>query len=313
METKIQSIRPIHRIKFFMFLSLQIPSSILSLLIFIFFLKNPNHLRKLQNQALLVLFLINFIQLSVNMPMVIHFLRFSRIIPSTGSYCRLWMFAESTLDASNAITVAVMSIQRHTLIFHPTILRALTKRCVYYYFPLLLSTVYPLTFYLATVVFYPCDPSQWNFTLNMCGDSTCYLSDNPILATFDWIVNTGLPIFTIILANLALMIRVVKQKARRQQALPWAKQRRMTIQLLSIASLYLATWIPSITTGLMQQINASEYIYEFQEDYISDLTYFICLLLPAMSLGLLPDFTKWIWKHFRRLQRPTNVVGTTVL
>ncbi|CAF0851763.1 unnamed protein product [Adineta ricciae] len=312
MEPTTEDIRPIHRIKFIIIVCLQVLAGILSFFVFIFFLTNPNHLRKLQNQALLVLLLINFVQLSVNMPMVTHFLHSGYISPATGTYCKFWMYVESTLDASNAFTVAVMSIQRHTLIFHPSTFRLRTKRCAYYYFPLLLGIVYPMIFYLVTIIFYPCDDTQWDFTLNMCGDTICYLSNDLILATFDWIVNTGLPIIVIILANVTLIIRVIQQKLRRRQTVSWVKQRRMTLQLLSIACLNLLAWLPSITTGIMQQIDASDYVYEIQEDYISDLTYFICLLLPSMCLGLLPDFTKWMWKIFRRPLKLLNTHRTGI-
>ncbi|CAF0774644.1 unnamed protein product [Adineta steineri] len=83
----------------------------------------------------------------------------------------------------------------------------------------------------------------------------------------------------------------------------------MTLQLLSISSLYLVTWIPSIVSGLMQQVNATTSLYDIQENYISDLTYLICLLLPWMCIGLVPDFKKWMLKQFHRIKRPHNTIG----
>ncbi|CAF1411193.1 unnamed protein product [Adineta steineri] len=309
-DTLVNGSVSIHHVKFIITLSLQIPALILSFLIFLFFITNQVHLRKLQNQALLVLFIINFIQLSSNISLLVHFLHLSRISPATGTYCKFWLFLESTLDASNAFLAAVISIQRHTLVFQPNILRIRLKRYIFYYSPLCFAFCYPAIFYLGAVVFYHCDDSQWNFELNMCGDTICYLSNNQILATYDWIVNTALPIIIIIFANATLVIRVIEQKHRRQQTISWSKQRRMTLQLLSISSLYLVTWIPSIVSGLMQQVNPTEHLYDIQENYISDLTYLICLLLPWMYIGLVPDFKKWMLKHFRRLKRPPNTIGT---
>ena len=299
----------LHQIKFFLVLILQIPAIILFLFIFVYFITNPSHLRKLQNQALLVLLIVNFIQLSVNIPLLVHYLRLSRISPATRTYCKFWMYVEFTLDGTNELLVAIMSIQRHTLIFQPNILHIRFKRYLLYYLPLLFGTFYGAIFYTGAVIFYPCDDAQWNFTLNMCGDTICYLSDNLVLATFDWVVNNGFPIVVIMLSNTVLIIRVIRQKSRRQRAIPWSKQRRMTLQLVSISSLYLVTWFPTIITGVMQQLNPSNDLYNIQEGYLSDLTYLICLLLPWICIGMLPDFKKWMLKQFRRLIRPSNTVA----
>ncbi|UJR32664.1 hypothetical protein I4U23_020124 [Adineta vaga] len=274
-----------------------------------FFITNRIHLQKLQHQALLVLLIVNFIQLSINMPMVIHFLRLGRISPETSTYCKLWMYVEFTLDCASVLLTAIMSIQRHILVFHANTLRIRFNKYIYYYLPLLLGITYPMIFYLATVVFYPCDDTQWNFTLNMCGDTTCFFSNDQILATFDWIVNTGLPVVVIIIGNATLIIRVIRQKLRRQQSVSWVKQRRMTLQLLSISCLYLITWSPTVVTSVIQQFEPSNYVYEIQEDYISDLTYLISFLLPWLCIGLISNFEKWLLKQIRRIKRPPNTIG----
>jgi hypothetical protein len=180
-----------------------------------------------------------------------HFLRLGHISPATGTICKWWMYVQSTLDAANAFLVTIMSIQRHILIFQPNILRIRFKCYIFHYLPLLFGVVYPVVFYMGTVVFYSCDDAQWNFTLSMCGDTICYLSNDKILSTFDWIVNTGLPIVIIILANASLVVRVIRQKYRRQRIISWSKQKHMTWQLLSISSLYLIRWLPSIIIGLI--------------------------------------------------------------
>jgi hypothetical protein len=63
----------------------------------------------------------------------------------------------------------------------------------------------------------------------------------------------------------------------------------------------------------MQQFNPSSYLNEIEENYIGDIPYLICLLLPWICIGMLPDFNKWMFKHFQRLKRPTNTVGTTAV
>jgi len=128
------------------------------------------------------------------------------------------------------------------------------------------------------------------------------------LAEFDWIGNTAVPTIVILLANVALVIRVIKQKRRRRQTIPWSKQRRMTLQLLGMSSLYLITWIPSIVIGFIQQLKPSSFLYRIEEDYIADLTYLICLFLPWICIGLLPEFKKWVFKLFHDIRRPHHTV-----
>ena len=117
----------------------------------------------------------------------------------------------------------------------------------------------------------------------------------------------GVPIVIIAVANVTLIIRVIRQKRRCERITSWKKQRRMTIQLLSISSLYFLGWFPSMAIAVIQQLVSPTFLMEAQVDYIYDLVYLICLLLPWVCLGLFPEFTKWIWKRF--LYR--NVVHNT--
>lgn len=302
----------IHEIKLAIVLILQIPAILLSLVLFTFFILHHVHLRKLQNQAMLILLIVNFSQLTLNIPLFANFLRLHRVSPATGAYCRWWLFIEFTLDTENVFLVAVISLQRHALIFHSHAMRIRFNRYVYYYTPLALAIIYPIVFYSTAVLFYPCDEQQWNFALNTCGDTTCYLSNNQPLATYDWVVNTGVPIGVLVLANVALIGRVMRQKCcgrlAGQQNVSWTKQRRMTLQLLSISCLYLFTWTPTVVVGIMQQINRSDHLYTIKEVYLSDLTYLICMLVPWLSIGLIPDFSRWIFRSCQRQNQRSNVI-----
>jgi hypothetical protein len=71
----------------------------------------------------------------------------------------------------------------------------------------------------------------------------------------------------------------------------------MTLQLLSVSNLYLITWLPTIVVGLLQQVSSSDFLFQIQENYVTDLTYLICLFLPWVCLGQIPEINKWIWKQ----------------
>ena len=146
--------------------------------------------------------------------------------------------------------------------------------------------------------------------LKLCGVADCYIVYNQILTTCDWVINTGLPIVTIIVANATLVIRFINQKHRLQRRFSWKKQRRMILQLLAISGLYLIACFPSLIIGIILQINLSSFLFEILTDYTSDLIYFVSLLLPWVCLGLLSEFMKWIRKYFRRGRIIPNTVAT---
>lgn len=133
-----------------------------------------------------------------------------------------------------------------------------------------------------------------------------------LLTSFAWAINNGLPTIIIFLANTILVIRVVQQKSRRQQPISWRKQRRMTLQLLSISSLYMIAWIPSLIAGVGQRAISPTFLAQVQLDYLLDVIYVVCLYLPWVSYGLLPECNKWIWKILRPRQLPQNTVGPSL-
>ncbi|CAF5171522.1 unnamed protein product, partial [Rotaria sp. Silwood1] len=113
----------LHRVKFSVLLSLQIPAIILSLLIFVFFIKHRADLRAPHNKALFILLLVNFIQLSFALPLPLHFYYLGYVNPATPTFCTWWTFFEFTLYVTSEYLMATISVQRHMLIFHGHILR----------------------------------------------------------------------------------------------------------------------------------------------------------------------------------------------
>ncbi len=299
----------LNRVKFLILLILQIPSIILYVFIFIYFITHRSILKTLQNQGLLILLLVNFLEASCDLPMVIHFYYFGRVKPATSAYCTWWTFFEYTLSVSSEFLMATISIQRHMLIFNSHILRVRKKRFLLYHLPLLLCVIYPMFLYLSLVVIYPCNGTLWDFTSNLCGLANCYLVYNPILATFDWALDNGLSVIVIIVANVILVVRVVWRKRRRQQAISWKKQRRMTLQLLSISCLFIIAWLPNTIIAIIQEISASSSAAQIQSKYIFDLLYLVCLLIPWVSTGMISGFKKWI---FERIYHPFTVHNAVV-
>ncbi|CAF1675034.1 unnamed protein product [Rotaria magnacalcarata] len=301
----------LHRTKFFILITLQIPAIIISLLIFAFFIKHRTTLNALQNQALLILLIVTFVELVADLPMPINYYYLGYVSPATPSYCNWWTFFEYSIHLISELLMATISIQRHALIFSPNIFQSRLNLYVLYYAPLAICVTYPFIFYFIIILIAPCDGTQWDFTSNMCGYANCYLLYDKFLGMFDWAANNGSPVVVIMLANLALVIRVIRHKRRQQGGYSWKKQRRMTVQLVLISSLYLFAWLPSLTIGVTQIMNSPIFLANIQTDYTLDFMYLISLLSPWIYIKLLPDFKRWILKKVRRDELTRNTVRPT--
>ncbi|CAF0970687.1 unnamed protein product [Adineta ricciae] len=308
LSTNVETQYLSHRIKFAILLTLQIPSIIISLLIFLYFFTHQSIFYIRQNQALLVLLIVNFIQVTFDLPMVIHFNRLGYISPATNAYCKWWTFLEYSLNGTNEMLMATISIQRHILIFHANLFNNRLNRYVFHHLPLLICIIYPMIFYIIIILFDTCDGTQWNFYANICGLANCYMVYEKSLATFDWVFNNGFPIIVITLADVSLIIRVVRQRLRRHGSVSWKKQRRMTIQLLSVSCLYMIAWFPGIIVAAIQYLVSPTFLLDIQVEYIFYLTYMICLFIPWICLGLFPEFIKWIWKNVTPRKTSSNIV-----
>ena len=297
----------LQRLKFSLLLTFHIPAYTLTLLTFIFFNKNRRVLRAPQNPALLILLLVNFIQLSVTSPLDLRFYFLGYVTPSTPTFCTWWTFIEFTLYVVSEYLMATISIQRHMLIFNAHVLRIRWMRIAFHHLPLLFCVIYPLVFYFFAVILYPCDGTQYDYSHNICGLAPCYLLFNKILGTFDWSVNNGLPMVANALANLLLIVRVIRQKLHQNQPVSWRKQRRMTIQLFCLSSLYLLAWSPSLIVGLVQILGFPTFLAQIQIDYLLDLIYIVSFFLPWVCLGLIPELLAWI-KVLGHLGKPRNRV-----
>ncbi|CAF1937828.1 unnamed protein product [Rotaria magnacalcarata] len=299
-----------YHIKFVILLILQIPSITLSIIIFIFFITHRAALRTPQNHGLLLLLAVHFTRLSFSTPLTLRFYYLGYVSPATPVYCTWWTFFEYTFYVSSEYLLATISIQRHMFIFHTHVLRIRWKRYVLHHLPLLLSIVYSMLFYVFSILLYPCDGTQWDFTNNLCGFADCYLLFDKVLGTFDMSINNGMPMIIDILANITLILRVAMRKHRFRQSAMWRQQRRMIVQLFCLSSLYLVGWTPILIVELVQILVDPTFLVAIQMDYIFDLINVVYLFLPWMCLTFFPEIVKWI-KNICHYRKARNTVGTT--
>ena len=130
----------------------------------------------------------------------------------------------------------------------------------------------------------------------------CYLTDFPSQASYDFIGNVVFPIAVIATANVALIIRVIQQKRRHNAS--WQRQRKLTVQLVLIAILYMIFWFPLSVNGLIASYTSAPSAIHIQVNYFFFLLYMVPLLLPFVSLSHLPNFFDSLLRKETRAVRP---------
>ena len=141
--------------------------------------------------------------------------------------------------------------------------------------------LYPIIYYLIIFFVLPCSLSI-NNNRTRCGLTNCAYG-NGSTGLWDGIVNNILPIFTVMIFSGVLVLRVWYQKHRMGQRFRWKKYRKMTIQLLSISSIYLLFLFPPMilltgySAGLSYSVGADFYSASLY------LSYLIIPLLPFVS------------------------------
>jgi len=131
------------------------------------------------------------------------------------------------------------------------------------------------------------------------------VNDQPAVATYDFLVNIGVPILIIAIANACLVFRVLSQK--RYNHIAWCRQLKLTRQLLYIAVLYIVFWFPLIFNGLIMIFAPRSTLQELQVNYFFFLIYMVPILLPFISLNFLSDFTKTVFKRRPGTVSPLNL------
>jgi len=308
MEGFVNNKETLYRVKFIVYLILQITAILITITVFIFFSKHPTLLRSSQNHGLLLLLTINLIQLLINMPMVLHFYDWGFVNPPTSVHCVWWTYFEYNIYAINGYLLGTIGIQRHLFAFHSKLLRTLSMRIWLHYLPLAFCVVYPSIFYIFAIVTYPCDSNPWDYTKKLCGYGNCYLVYDKFLGTFDLFVNNSLPVIIDIIANILLICRVYVHKNRVGQSVRRRQQRRMMIQLACLSSLYLVCWTPFLVVIFVNVLVDPSFMNEIQIDYFSDMLYMVHLLLPCMCLIFFPELRRWIAYWYPHRQNRNTIV-----
>jgi hypothetical protein len=217
-------------------------------------------------------------------------------------FCKIWGYIDWGFYITQTVLFAWATIERHILIFHDRWVSTRKKRLFVHYLPLISVLLYCLILYAVVYLFPPCQSVVDYFYVTCV--SPCPF-DNYIFSMFDVIVHETVPIFLVIIFSIALLLRVLRQKYRMGQPIRWRRQRKMTIQLLSITFLYVVFFLPFAVVDVMLYWGYPVEKLVNVREYVLFLCYFTTLFYPFICIASLSDLrTKFInMLHLRRQAR----------
>ena len=104
--------------KFFSFVLLEGPSIWISINILYKFCRHRQHRSRLSNHFIIALIVVSLMDTTIEMPIVLHYLRLGRVEPSKYGLCLFWFWLCYSLQNVNVFLMTWTSIERHILIFH---------------------------------------------------------------------------------------------------------------------------------------------------------------------------------------------------
>ena len=304
-------------VKFGMFIGFQIPSIICHLFLIYHLIHNKQLRKSLRNHVILLFLVVNGLLITIDLSIILHFLRFGQFEENSISLCTTWNFLDAFLSNSSAFLMMWASAERHILIFYVRrIYNTNFKRLILHYIPMSVCIIYAFIFYAVAIYGQPNCSNKEHFHYDevFCGRA-CYVHADVVLSTIDLVLNRITCSIGILIFNLALLIRVLYEKRQRNQMIRWHRHRKMTIQILSISILYLIGTLPASIAELIHVFSLNGHNEEesaIQEEIFLYLYYLISIFIPYICLMSLPEVYTKIPLLFR-CKKATNVTPHVAL
>ena len=288
--------------------------SILTALFVLYHLLFDRALRQaLNNHIIIILLIIGLIYETISVPLMLYWYLHGDawIYSFSYTFAHFWTLVDYFCYSSQLVGFAWASIERHILIFHSRWVATRKNRFLLHYLPLILFFIYFVAYYIGFVVFPFCTefivPSPFNGV-----PVSCIVFD-PVFQIYDTLCHQIMPVLLIITLSLALFIRIIWQKSRLNRSVEWRKQRKMTIQLLSISVLYFVFMGPRTVIQFIIFIgfDTSTVISIFV--HTTFFANYITFLFPVVCFGAMPEIKKKIFKiRFWRGRRTPVMPASTV-
>jgi hypothetical protein len=289
-------------IRFWLLLVFDIPSVACSIFLLYHLFVNKTLRRVLNNHIIIVLLLVNFVSQLIDTSTYLNYLRSGKVWTSTPAMCIVWIIAGYQFYVFSTLLVALASIERHILVFHHTWISTWRRRLLIHYMPLVILLLYCTSYGMVLVGLLLRDGYSYDYEKQFCGTLAIWIQNYPILSILDLIFNEIMPAPLIAIFSIALLVRVLLLKKRIHRRIQWSKQRKMSIQLLSISTLFLLINFPPILLYIAILIQGEENLpgNAGAHVYFNYLTYYQITLLPFICLGSLPEISK---KFFSKIPK----------
>ncbi|CAF1080617.1 unnamed protein product [Adineta steineri] len=274
-------------VKFWTILVVLIPSLLCTLFLLYHLLFDRNLRNALHNHTITVLLILCLINEMTFYPWMLYYYPNQSVWQRSYMFCLFLGFLDWSLYIAHTLIFAWAMIERHILIFHDQWVSTKRRRFFVHYTPIVVLLLYWFVFYFVVYFFPPCQNRLRPPSL-VCIYPCLY--DNYILSMWDFFAHQIVPIAIITLCSIGLVIRVLWQKHRMRQMIHWRKYRKMTIQALSIAFLYLIILLPYTIVYIIRNIFfVSNSIINQLYIYTVFLSYFVIPLYPFVCAFSLPE------------------------
>ncbi|UJR12517.1 hypothetical protein I4U23_016692 [Adineta vaga] len=304
-ETQFEEIETYlsRQITFYIFLLIDIPSILCSLLLFYNFLHF--HDQHPSNRMLISLLIGSFLINTIDIPMIIihfHDIYYIESMGSPKTYCIFWILCDYILYSLNLWLLSLSCFERYFMIFYKhLIIRNHLLNILLYYISLIIIILFPFLWYIYLIFIYPCEQNNFDYLQIACSVSCYETVGDTIIQNLDWILANLLPTFLVMFFIFLIIFRVIYQKYKISRNLMqrriWKRTRKMFLQLLPIGFLFLLFNIPLITTGMLGV--SDPWFYTSPYYYTNLLSYFLPLLFPFAILIKQEQIQKTFMKLFK--------------
>lgn len=294
-------------VRFWLLQIFLIPSLCCSFILLYHLISDRNFRKTLSNHVIIILLLNGMLIQLIDIPLMLNFLRLGSVQPAVPIMCQLRWLMDLGMFSLRGFLMAWASIEQHILVFHEQVVSSRRRRICFHYFPLVSIVIYAFVLYIYVIFFPPCR-NFYVYTLEWCA-LPCFLMASPF-GTYSAIFNSFLPTFCVLFFSIFLYLRVIRQKRRLQQRVGWRKCRKMFVQFLMIAVVFLLFDVPCAILSLVAISGSPTYPVIQSGLYSYFIRTFLSLFMPFIFLHSIPEAYKKIRRTLHINVSTTNVART---
>lgn len=246
--------------------------------------------RALHNHVIIVLLFIGIFYELTNIPWILYNDYNRAPVIRSEIFYFFWTYINYSFYSLQVELFAWATIERHILIFHDHWISTRRRRFFLHYFPVIAITIYYLI-YFAFVHFYPFCKSNFDAFLAGGIHIPCVFH-RTTLGMWDLMVHHVVPTLVIVTFSVALIVRSILQRNKLARAIQWKRYRKMIIQLLSIATIYVAFNGPWVLVIFSFQYGLPESVAIVALVYTGFLYYYVIFVFPFVCCLSLPELRK---------------------